>query len=94
MVLKPLEFSDCLTDNPWFRQNLAEHEAALEKAYKTIKLLEHQCREMVNAAHSKLAYFVFNKCTIELYDTKKHILQKFISAFERFYFRNVSSCSF
>lgn len=53
MVLKPLEFSDCLTDNPWFRQNLAEHEAALEKSYKTIKLLEHQCREMITAAHSK-----------------------------------------
>uniref|UniRef100_A0A915HHT7 BAR domain-containing protein n=1 Tax=Romanomermis culicivorax TaxID=13658 RepID=A0A915HHT7_ROMCU len=54
MVLKPLEFSDCLTDNPWFRQNIAEHENALEKSYKTIKLLENQCREMISAAHKRI----------------------------------------
>ncbi|GMT19098.1 hypothetical protein PFISCL1PPCAC_10395, partial [Pristionchus fissidentatus] len=48
MVLKPLEFSDCISDSPWFRQNLHDHETALEDAYKNIKLIEAQCRELIN----------------------------------------------
>ena len=37
MVLKPLEFSECISDSPWFRHNLHQHECSLEKAYKQIK---------------------------------------------------------
>ncbi|VDP35413.1 unnamed protein product [Soboliphyme baturini] len=53
MVLRPLEFADCLADSPWFRANLHEHECSLQRSYKTIKLLENQCRELVSAAHKK-----------------------------------------
>ncbi|CAI4230683.1 unnamed protein product [Auanema sp. JU1783] len=47
MGLKPLEFSDCISDSPWFRQNLYEHEMALDEAYKSMKNIEHQCRELI-----------------------------------------------
>lgn len=52
MVLKPLEFSECLADTPWFRQNLHEHEVALEDAYKSIKNIETQCRELISCTRS------------------------------------------
>ncbi|VDK84974.1 unnamed protein product [Onchocerca ochengi] len=47
MVLRPLEFADCLSDSPWFRQNLREHESVLENAHKNIKNIETQCRELI-----------------------------------------------
>lgn len=56
MVLKPLEFSESLSDSPWFRQNLADHETALEGAYKSIKHIESQCKDLINAARSKLLF--------------------------------------
>lgn len=54
MVLRPLEFADCLSDNPWFRQNLHEHEMVLEDAHKNIKNIESQCRELIQCSRSKL----------------------------------------
>ncbi|CAJ0941899.1 unnamed protein product, partial [Mesorhabditis belari] len=48
MVLKALEFSDCISDSPWFRQNLREHELALDEAYKNIKNIENQARELIS----------------------------------------------
>ncbi|CAB3402759.1 unnamed protein product [Caenorhabditis bovis] len=47
MVLRALEFSDCISDSPWFRQNLHDHEVALDEAYKNIKIIENQCRELI-----------------------------------------------
>ncbi|KAH7731803.1 rho GTPase-activating protein 26 [Aphelenchoides avenae] len=49
-VLKPLEFSECLADSPWFRQNLHEHENALEDTSKRIKQVETQCRKLLTCA--------------------------------------------
>ncbi|PIO64784.1 hypothetical protein TELCIR_13574, partial [Teladorsagia circumcincta] len=54
MVLKPLEFSECLADTPWFRQNLHEHENALEDAYKSIKNIETQCRELISCTRKTI----------------------------------------
>ncbi|CAD6188223.1 unnamed protein product [Caenorhabditis auriculariae] len=48
MVLKPLEFSHCITDSPWFRQSLREHEQTLEDANKNIKNIENHCRELLS----------------------------------------------
>lgn len=47
MVLRALEFSDSISDSPWFRQNLHDHEVALEDAFKNIKLIENQCKELI-----------------------------------------------
>uniref|UniRef100_A0A1I7ZTU1 BAR domain-containing protein n=1 Tax=Steinernema glaseri TaxID=37863 RepID=A0A1I7ZTU1_9BILA len=53
MVLKPLEYSECLSDSPWFRQNLHEHENVLEDTYKNIKNIEAQCRELIQCTKSE-----------------------------------------
>ncbi|CAH1777647.1 unnamed protein product [Owenia fusiformis] len=52
MVLKTLEFSDCLSDSPSFRENLHAHEKELEKTSKSIKGLIYHCREVINATKS------------------------------------------
>jgi hypothetical protein len=46
-TLKPLEFSDCLADTPWFRHNLHGHENLLENTSKSIKNVESQCRKLI-----------------------------------------------
>ncbi|KAK6742410.1 hypothetical protein RB195_009965 [Necator americanus] len=66
MVLKPLEFSECIADTPWFRQNLHEHEVALEDAYKSIKNIETQCRELISCTRKlSLAQKAFAKTLTE-----------------------------
>uniref|UniRef100_A0A1I7XJQ0 Rho GTPase-activating protein 26 n=1 Tax=Heterorhabditis bacteriophora TaxID=37862 RepID=A0A1I7XJQ0_HETBA len=66
MVLKPLEFSDCISDSPWFRQNLHEHENALDDAYKSIKNIETQCRELISCTRKlSLAQRSFAKSLTE-----------------------------
>ncbi|WKY00969.1 hypothetical protein Q1695_015181 [Nippostrongylus brasiliensis] len=66
MVLKPLEFSECIADTPWFRQNLHEHETALEDAYKSIKNIETQCRELISCTRKlSLAQRAFAKTLTE-----------------------------
>jgi hypothetical protein len=37
MGLLPLEFSDCLLDSPYFRENLRAHEKQLEQTAMDIK---------------------------------------------------------
>uniref|UniRef100_A0AC34RJC4 Rho GTPase-activating protein 26 n=1 Tax=Panagrolaimus sp. JU765 TaxID=591449 RepID=A0AC34RJC4_9BILA len=49
MVLKPLEFSDALSDSPWFRQNLHEHEQALDETAKSIKQIADHCRKLISS---------------------------------------------
>ncbi|RUS85121.1 hypothetical protein EGW08_007126 [Elysia chlorotica] len=50
MGLQPLEFADCLTDSPYFRTKLAEHEKELESTSKFIKTLVHHGRDVYSAA--------------------------------------------
>uniref|UniRef100_A0A0B7A147 PH domain-containing protein n=1 Tax=Arion vulgaris TaxID=1028688 RepID=A0A0B7A147_9EUPU len=50
MVLQPLEFADCLTDSPYFRTKLAEHERELDRINKSIKQLVHHGRDVYTAA--------------------------------------------
>ncbi|MFH4975696.1 hypothetical protein AB6A40_002405 [Gnathostoma spinigerum] len=58
MGLRPLEFADCLSDSPWFRQNLHEHESVLEEAHRNIETIESQCRDLI-------------KCTKKLSDAQR-----------------------
>ena len=53
MVLQPLEFSDCLTDSPFFREKLHAHEKELEKTSKAIKNLVKECNDLLTAASRK-----------------------------------------
>lgn len=49
-LLQPLEFTDCLTDSPYFRENLHAHERELEKTSLAIKALIKEVKDLVNAA--------------------------------------------
>ena len=53
MGLQPLEFSDCLTDSPYFREKLHTHEKELERTNKAIKGLISECKDLLDAAKSK-----------------------------------------
>lgn len=50
MGLEPLEFSECLTDSPFFRDKLHIHEKELDRTSKAIKQLINECKELVSAA--------------------------------------------
>ncbi|XP_076767139.1 GTPase regulator associated with FAK isoform X3 [Xylocopa sonorina] len=47
--LKPLEFTDCLTDSPYFRENLHYHERELEKTSQQIKRLIKEVKDLLLA---------------------------------------------
>ncbi|KAL3879823.1 hypothetical protein ACJMK2_032103 [Sinanodonta woodiana] len=49
MVLRPLEFKDCLTDSLVFRQNLEQHEKELERTSKAIKSMINDGKELLAA---------------------------------------------
>lgn len=51
--LQPLEFSDCITDSPYFRQKLHDHERELQKTNQQIKRLIKELKDLLNAAKSK-----------------------------------------
>jgi hypothetical protein len=56
MGLLPIEFTDCLTDSPYFRENLHAHERVLDQTASQIKQLIREVKELVTAARSKLEY--------------------------------------
>ena len=50
MGLLPLEFSDCLLDSPYFRENLKAHEKQLDQTSVTIKTLIGGIQEVLDSA--------------------------------------------
>jgi hypothetical protein len=52
--LKPLEFSDCASDSPYFRDNLHAHEKELDKTNQQIKRLIKEVKDLMSAAKRKL----------------------------------------
>lgn len=54
--LPPLEFTDCVTDSPYFRENLHAHERELQKTSQQIKRLIKEVKDLIHAAKRK--YFV------------------------------------
>ena len=53
MTLMPLEFKDCLTDSPYFREKLQAHEKELDRTSQAIKSLIKELKELIHAARSK-----------------------------------------
>lgn len=60
MVLQTLEFSECLTDSPFFREKVHAHEKEIEKTSKSIKGLVKECSDLLSAA-SRKSDLEFNK---------------------------------
>ena len=50
MGLLPLEFSDCLLDSPYFRENLKAHEKQLDQTSVTKKTLIGGIQEVLDSA--------------------------------------------
>ena len=54
-VLQPLDFSDCYSDSPWFRQSVQEHEESIVRTNNEIKglikvngvLLISNCKDFI-----------------------------------------------
>lgn len=59
MGLLPLEFTECLTDSPYFRENLHAHEKELEKTSLAIKVLTKEVKDLVNAARGEIMSISF-----------------------------------
>lgn len=57
--LQPLEFTDCLTDSPQFRENLHKHENELNKTSQQIKRLIKEVKFLLDAAASKSYRYIF-----------------------------------
>eukprot|EP00117_Sycon_ciliatum_P034826 scpid32508/ scgid26503/ Rho GTPase-activating protein 26; GTPase regulator associated with focal adhesion kinase; Oligophrenin-1-like protein; Rho-type GTPase-activating protein 26 len=49
MVLRPLEYSDCVHDSPFFRDTLQAHEKELENTAESIKTLVKACKRLITA---------------------------------------------
>lgn len=56
MGLKPLEFSECLLDSPYFRESIHDHEKELDQANDAIKSLIKECRNLIKALESRLIF--------------------------------------
>ena len=66
MGLQPLEFSDCLTDSPYFREKLHTHEKEIERTSKSIKALISECKDVLNATRGQYSgRFFYYKSTIQ-----------------------------
>ena len=81
MGLLPLEFTDCLTDSPYFRESLHSHEKELERTSNNIKELVKEVKNLLQAAkrksflctiHTLLLYF-YNCLSITMFLFYKRI---------------------
>jgi len=50
VTLLPLEFSDCLLDSPYFRENLRAHERGLDRTATDVKTLARDVEAVLEAA--------------------------------------------
>ena len=50
MGLLPLEFTDCLQDSPYFRENLKAHEKQLDQTSTDIKAIIKDIQDVLDAA--------------------------------------------
>ena len=74
--LPPLEFTDCLVDSPFFRENLHAHEKELERTSQQIKRLVKEVKDLINAAKSKGNYFLKKNFNMEKKSGQQNNLQK------------------
>lgn len=60
VVLPPLEFTECLSDSPYFRENLHKHERELEKTNQHIKRIIKEVKDLLAAAKRKEICILLN----------------------------------
>lgn len=52
--LPPLDFKECMSDSPYFRENLHKHEKELDNTSQQIKRIIKEVKDLLNAARRKL----------------------------------------
>jgi hypothetical protein len=62
MGLLPLEFTDGLTDSPYYREKLQSHERELDRMNHAIKNLIKEVKDLLTAARSETS-LLLNKMT-------------------------------
>ena len=60
MGLMPLEYKDCITDSPYFRQKLHAHEKELDRTSQAIKVLTKEVKDLIAAAKGLLTYITIS----------------------------------
>ena len=71
MWLQHLEFAECLTDSPYFREKLNSHEKELERTSQQIKGLVKEVKELIQAARRKL-FLLYTFSFYKFQEKKKH----------------------
>lgn len=61
VALPPLEFTECMTDSPYFRENLHKHERELEKTNQQIKRIIKEVKDVLNSAKRTFWFFFYEK---------------------------------
>jgi len=67
MGLLPLEFTDGLTDSPYFREKLQSHERELDRMSHAIKNLIKEVKDLLTAARSELSIHLLQRMTLNAY---------------------------
>ncbi|KAH7970061.1 hypothetical protein HPB52_023950 [Rhipicephalus sanguineus] len=87
MGLLPLEFTDCLTDSPYFRENLHAHENELDRTSQAIKGIIKEVKDLLNAARTG-SLKEFGRLLMTIEDERDRMLENahktFIEPIERF----------
>lgn len=61
--LPPLEFTECMSDSPYFRENLHQHEKELDNTSQQIKRLIKEVKDLLSAAKRKLFFITVLSCS-------------------------------
>lgn len=77
MGLLPLEFTDCLTNSPYFRENLHAHEKELERTSQSIKLLIKEVKDLLTAAKREFDLSIYYQNICNILKTCKHFKSHF-----------------
>lgn len=59
--LPPLEFTECVSDSPNFRENLHKHEKELDNTSQQIKRLIKEVKDLLTAAKSRFFFREFKR---------------------------------
>ena len=94
MGLLPLEFTDCLTDSPYFRESLHSHEKELERTSNNIKELVKEVKNLLQAAKRKSFLCTIHTFLLSIFFTIAYRLQCFCFVKEyNSYFRHFKTKS-
>ncbi|KAK2713007.1 hypothetical protein QYM36_011641 [Artemia franciscana] len=100
MVLHPLEYTECLTDSPHFRENLKDHERELDRTNASIKQIIKQIKELHSAAVTSSTPSIGSDGALDAQPDERHVNSSLVSFNSVLYSSSISAqeysseCSF